>query len=75
MEFIFGIAAGLLIQALKKVLGTNTFGTYVVVLGVSLAGAAVYVLFKDTAIWPVVIQIATVAGAFYAFVIRRFEEE
>lgn len=74
MEYIIGVIVGIFVQMLKKRLGTDVVGTYLVVLLLSFVAAGTYVLIKDTALWPVLLQVATVAGAFYAYVIRRFEQ-
>lgn len=72
MEYILGVLASLGAEYLKKRIGTDTLGTYLVVLLASFVLAAVYVFVKDTSIWPVLMQVILTAGAFYAFVIRRF---
>lgn len=73
MEYIIGVGVSLAVQWLKSRLGTNVVGTYLVVLVASFCAAAVYVYLVDTAIWPVVVQVLTISGAFYAFVLQRFE--
>jgi hypothetical protein len=73
MEYIIGIVVSLLAQWLKNSAKTNTAGTYLIVLALSVIAAGIYVFFKDTSIWPLNVEIATVAGVFYAYVIKRFE--
>jgi hypothetical protein len=73
MEYIIGTTASLDVQWLKIKLGTNVMGTYLVPLLASFVLAAIYVLVKETSIWPVLVQVLTAAGAFYACVISRFE--
>jgi hypothetical protein len=75
MEFIIGAGVSLAVQWLKKALGTNVLGTYIVVFALSLFAASVYVYIQDTALWPILVQVLTVAGAFYAFVLSRFEDQ
>lgn len=75
MEYIIAAGVALAVQWLKKKMGTNVLGTYVIVLAVSLGAAGVYVYLEGTPLWPVFVQVLTVAGAFYAFIIRRFESE
>jgi hypothetical protein len=75
MEYIIGVLVSLFAQWTKRTFGTAVLGTYISVFLISLVGAAIYVYLKDTDLWPVLVQIVTVAGAFYAFVIRRFEED
>jgi len=73
MEYIFGIIVSLIAQVFKRVLGTDTLGTYAAVAALSILAAGVYVLLKDTPIWAVIVQILITAGAFHNFIIRRFE--
>lgn len=73
MEYIFGVIVSLLAQAMKKSLGTDTLGTYIAVAALSVLAAGAYVFFKDTSLWPVIVQIAVVAGAVHNFILRRFE--
>ena len=75
MEYILGTLASLFAQYLKKRLGTDVLGSYLVILLMSFVAAATYVLIEGTDLWPVLVQTLTVAGAVYAFVIRRFEEK
>jgi len=74
MEYIIGVLVSILAQWFKVSAKTNTVGTYLTVLALSLIAAGTYTFLKDTSIWPVILQIVTVAGAFYAFVIKRIEE-
>jgi len=73
MEYIIGIVVSVIVQIIKRVMKQSVLGTYLALLLISFSAAAIYVFVKDTAIWPLFMQIVTVAGAFYAFVIRRFE--
>jgi hypothetical protein len=72
MEIVIGALASLVVQFLKTKLGTDTFGTMLAVLMISFVGAATYVLLVDTAIWPTLLQVIITAGAFYAYIIKRF---
>lgn len=72
MEIVIGALASLVVQFLKTKLGTDTFGTMLAVLMISFVGAAGYVLLVDTAIWPTLLQVIITAGAFYAYIIKRF---
>ena len=74
MEYFIGIVVSLAVQYMKSRGKTDVAGTYLIVCLVSFVGAGLYVLVEDTSIWPVFMQVLTVSGAFYAFVIRRFEE-
>jgi hypothetical protein len=73
MEFILGPVVSLIVQALKRRLGSDAFTMSLSVISLSFAAAAVYVLIADTAIWPLFVKTVTTAGAFYTFIIRRFE--
>lgn len=73
MEYILGIVVSLLVQLIKNKLGTDTLGTLGSVLVISIAAAGIYVAFSGSDFWPLIVQTLTVAGAFYAFIIQRFE--
>ena len=73
MEYILGVAVSLLVQWLKVKMNTDTWTTMLAVLMFSFVGAAGYVLLSHTDFWPVIVQILTVAGAFYAYILQRFE--
>lgn len=75
MEFIIGPIVSLIVQWLKKRLGADVFSIYLSVIVLSFTAAAIYVLIKDTSIWPVFMTILATAGAFYTYVIRRFETD
>lgn len=72
MEIIIGAAVSLAIQWLKqwsKSEWTTLFG----VLVLSLAAAAGYTLLVQAGYWQTVAEILITAGAFYSYVIQRFE--
>ena len=73
MDIAIGVAVSILVQFLKNYLGTETMGTLLVVLIVSLFGAVFYVYVSPTDFWPTFVQIVTVAGGFYAYILQRFE--
>jgi len=73
MEYILGIIVSLVVQWVKKTLGTDRMKTMFAVLVFSFVAAAVYVLVEGTSIWPMLLRVMTVAGAFYTFIIRNFE--
>lgn len=75
MEYIIGVIVSLVVQFIKKKWPSDTTTTMLVVLTVSFIGAASYVLLMDTPFWPTILQVITVAGAFYAFIIKRFETQ
>jgi len=73
MEYILGVVASVLIQAIKKYFGTDTFATHLVVLVSCFGFAASWVLLKDTAFWATFLQVLVTAGAVHTFIIRKFE--
>lgn len=73
MEIIIGALVSLIVQFIKNKFGTSEYQTLAAVLLVSFVGAATYVLLADTSFWPVIMQVVVVAGAFYAYIIQRFE--
>jgi hypothetical protein len=73
MEIILGAAVSLLTQAIKKYLGTDTFGTLFTVLVLSLVGGWIYFVLEGTEAWMHILQIIAYAGSIYTFLIRRFE--
>lgn len=75
MEIILGVIVSLISQVAKKYTKGDRVATYAVIVGLSLGGAAVYVLLQDTEYWPTIVAILTSAGAFHNFIIRRFEEK
>jgi len=74
MEYILGVAASLLIQGLKKTLDTNVYGTYLIVLLISVAAAVSYTFMVEAGWWDNVSKILITAGAFHNFIIRPLEK-
>lgn len=72
MEIILGAAVSLLVQWAKKY-GNNPWHTLIILLAVSLAAAGLYTALLNTGYWPLVGGILVTAGAFYTFIIQRFE--
>lgn len=75
MLTIIGVGVSLLVAWLKKVYATNEYKTLFVLLLVSLAAATFYVLIKDTSYWKAIFAILEAAGAFYAFILQRFNQK
>lgn len=73
MEIIVGAVVSLLVQAIKKYVGTSEYWTLGAVLVISLAAAAVYTALVSAGLWESFVQIVIVAGAFYAYIISRFK--
>lgn len=74
MELIIGAGVSLLVQWLKG-FTSNEWYTLLVLLGVSIAAAAGYTLLVNTGLWKTVADVLVTAGAFYAFVLQRFESK
>ena len=62
MVYILGIEVSKLVSYLKRIFGTNEYKTLFVLLLVSIASAAVFVLFKDTSLWLTVVQVLVTAS-------------
>ncbi len=73
MELILGGIVSLVAQALKKWTGAKEYIALAVVLGLSLLAAVVYTILVSVGYWETVYKVLITAGAFYAFVVRRFE--
>lgn len=74
MEFIIGAGISLLVEYLKKSIGTNPWGTRLAVLVISIVGGLAYHFLRDTVLWKTLLEILTAAGAFHNFVIRSVNE-
>lgn len=61
MEYVLGI----IVEAVKRSAGTDTFATHLLLFAVSVAGAGLYVFISATALWPVVLAVLVI--------IRKFE--
>jgi recombinational DNA repair protein (RecF pathway) len=70
-----GVIVSLFIQWLKKNVGTTSLGTLVALAVVALAAATVVYYLKLYGFYETLLQILATAGAFYAFIIRLFEED
>jgi len=74
MEILLGALVSLFVQFTKKVLGGGEFTTLLWTLCVSTIAAAIYVYLTNAGLWESVVQIMTIAGAIYTFIISRFTE-
>lgn len=74
MEYIIGVAVSLFIQWLKNKLSTSSSQTLGVLLLVAFAAAAFYTIIVSAGFWPVIRDVLITAGAFYAFIIQRFDQ-
>lgn len=73
MEYFLGVLVSALVQVFKVKWGLTSVKTLATVAAGSLAAAGAYTFLANTEYWPVVVTTATTAGAFYTFVISRFE--
>lgn len=72
MEIIIGVIVSCIVQFLKGKL-SNTSAILAVLAVLSLAAAGVYMVLVNTGYWEAVYGILVTSGAFYAFIIQRFE--
>jgi len=70
---IVGAVVSLLVQGVKKLVGTNKYYTLAAVIGLSLVAGAIYYFAKDTAFWAQALQVLVYAGAVYTFLVKRFK--
>lgn len=73
MEIIIGAAVSLFVQYLKEKLGTSEYWTLGLVIFVSIAVAALYTLLLNTGYWETFANVLVISGAFYTYIIARFE--
>jgi len=74
MEIIIGASVSILVQLIKKYLESTTEKLIAVVI-LSLVAGTVYYLYSPTEYWHQSIQILGFAGAFYTYIIQRFEKD
>lgn len=74
MEMLIGVAVSLFIQYVKNVLKLGEYATLGAVLVLSIAAAGIYTVLVNTGLWTSLVPILTTAGAFYTYVIARFEK-
>jgi hypothetical protein len=72
MTIFIGAAVSLLVQWVKQK-ATSQVETLLILLGISLAAAGIYCALVAVGYWETVAHVLLIAGAFYAFVIQRFE--
>ena len=75
MEIIIGAAVSLLVEWLKSMTTLSGWKTLAVVAAVSIIAALIYTYFVSAGYWQTVVQLLIVAGAFYTFIIQRFEKQ
>ncbi len=70
MELLIGAVVSLLVQALKQ---KSEWHALAIVALLSFVAAGLYNALVAAGYWETVLQVLLTAGAFYAFVIQRFE--
>lgn len=73
MEIFLGVVVSGLIQWLKNKYKTGEYVTLLILAGISLVGAGLFTWLSSAGYWDVVYNVLVTAGAFYAFVLKRFE--
>ncbi len=72
MEIIIGSAVSIVVELIKRYVGTSPIGTLISVFIISIAASIVYNLMLNADIWDSVLPILMVAGGFHNFIIRQF---
>lgn len=70
---VVGILVSLITQYLKTKFETKSWQTITACLGLSVIVGILYHFFADTEVYTTIMQILVYAGAFYAYIIERFE--
>lgn len=73
MIYLLGVAVSLLVQFLKAYGKTSGWQTMALLLVVALGAAGVYTGLVAAGYWESVAAVLMTAGAFYAFILQRFE--
>lgn len=69
-----GILVSLFIELLKKKFELSGMGTMAVVAGLAIGSSAAYYFLQKYGFLEAFLQIMTVAGAFYAFIIKNVKD-
>lgn len=75
MIYFIGVIVSLLVQWLKTKYETSSWKTMAILIAVAVVASAGYTYVSYLGMWEVVAKVLTTAGAFYAFIIQRFEEK
>jgi uncharacterized membrane protein len=71
---IIGVAVSMLVQWLKTKYGTDSNKTLMAVMVISVAAGSAYYFIKDTNYYQTILSILAMAGAFYTYILQRFEK-
>lgn len=74
MEYILGVIVSIIVQGIKKNRALKGVKTLIVVLLISLVASVMYTALNYAGLWETTAQILITAGAFYAFILSRFEK-
>ena len=74
MTYALGVLASLIVQVVKKYLGTTKLGTYIALFVVSILAGAIYVELRASSFWTVFTQVVVAASAFHNLLLRRLEK-
>lgn len=74
MEIILGVFVSGIIQFVKNKFALSEYATLAVLALIALAAAGIYTWLMAAGYWNSVYQILVTAGAFYAFILQRFEK-
>ena len=76
LEYFIGVFVSLLVELIKKYLGTSKLGTLIVVFIISIIGGLVYYNIQmDAQLLHSIKEVLLIASAFYAIIIRQLEEK
>lgn len=73
MELLIGAVISLIVEGIKKWLGPTEYVTLATVAVLAFAAASAQFILQRYGLWDTFLQILITAGAFYAFIIKRFE--
>lgn len=74
IELLLGALVSGLVEGIKKLFGTKEYITLAIVALLSIAAAGAYSYFVSVGLWESFYQILVIAGAIYAYILRRVEK-
>lgn len=73
MEILIATLVSVVVQGVKHVVGTSTWGTRVLLLCVSFAAAAILYYLQQTNLWLSLVEIITLAAGVHALFLKDSE--
>lgn len=73
MEILLGVGVSALVQFVKIKYGTKEYPTLLILAGVAVGAAFLFQFLVGAGYWELLKKILVTAGAFYAFIIKRFQ--